>query len=417
MYRNRTSISDYYTVIRQEIEKCILEEDDATILHSDTNDLVDYYLSNNCLLPVEFDSDKEPTFEHRKEMRTVSAQEREEGYRDSGDLSFEYESIVVMMPILPNQKVKEILSLMSSTYSVSGEPEVTIGHDTLYFSFDIKGYGFKYEDDKVASKVNSGLETIKTWINWKNTDIVNENSRLKQDVRLFIEQRKDKLSQDTDRLNVLVQKINIPLKQKENPAVNRIKLEAKPLVKKVKPNPQLPEEYVLDQSKVLDIVSIIDNQGRQFEKTPRTYKAFEEESLRDVILVGLNSLFEGKATGETFSHNGKTDIYLNIDKGNVLICECKIWGGLALYHKTIDQLLGYLTWRHNFGIMITFSRQRNFSKILTEIQATITSHLSYKSEFKEENPHHFVSHHILPQDEMKKVEIHHLFYNLYSQKR
>ena len=74
------------------------------------------------------------------------------------------------------------------------------------------------------------------------------------------------------------------------------------LLKKVKPNPSLPEEYVLDRSKVLDVISIIDNQGRQFEKTPKTYKDFGEEDLRNVILVSLNSLFEGKATGETFSH-------------------------------------------------------------------------------------------------------------------
>lgn len=39
-----------------------------------------------------------------------------------------------------------------------------------------------------------------------------------------------------------------------------------------------------------------------------------EEALRDVLLVSLNSIFEGKATGETFSKRGKTDIYLNINK-------------------------------------------------------------------------------------------------------
>jgi len=210
-----------------------------------------------------------------------------------------------------------------------------------------------------------------------------------------------------------VQKINIPLKPKENEAVTRIKLDPKPLVKKVKPNPKLPEEYVLDRSKVLDIITVIDNQGRQFEKTPKTYKDFDEDGLRDVILVSLNSLFEGKATGETFSHKGKTDIYLNIDKGNVLICECKIWGGQALYHKTIEQLLGYLTWRHNFGIMITFAKQKNFSKILADTQTTIQGHTSYRSGFQKVTENHFLSHHKIDQDEAKDVEIHHLFYNLY----
>jgi hypothetical protein len=230
----------------------------------------------------------------------------------------------------------------------------------------------------------------------------------------YIEQRKSKLGQDSERINSLIKKINIPLKQKENEAATRIKLDPKPLVKKLKPNPKLPEEYVLDRAKVLDIISVIDNQGRQFEKTPKTYKDFDEEGLRDVILVSLNSLFEGKATGETFSNKGKTDIYLNIDKGNVLISECKIWGGQALYNKTIEQLLGYLTWRHNFGIMITFAKQKNFSKILTDAPATIQSHPSYRSGFQKIATNHFISHHKLDHDEDKDVEVHHLFYNLYA---
>lgn len=317
------------------------------------------------------------------------------------------------MPIIPNENTSEILGLGASTYSLSGEPKVTVGHDALYFSLDIKGYGFKYDDDKVAAEVNREISSVQQWIEWKNNDIVKENAQLKQFIQNFITQRKTKLNEDNQRIASLVQKINIPLKQKENEAVTRIKLDPKPLVKKVKPNPKLPEEYVLDRPKVLDIITVIDNQGRQFEKTPKTYKAFDEEGLRDVILVSLNSLFEGKATGETFSYKGKTDIYLNIDKGNVLICECKIWSGQAMYHKTIDQLLGYLTWRHNFGIMIIFVKQKNFSKVLVETPDIIQTHPSYRSGFQQIAANHFLSHHKLNHDEDKDVEIQHLFYNLY----
>ena len=297
-------------------------------------------------------------------MSSVCTSENSQRVKNEGDLKFEYESIIITFPIIPNENIRTILSLTSSTHSLSGEPQVSIGHDALQVSIDIKGYGFKYDDDQVAKEVNGAVERVKQWIGWKNTDIIKENVALKAHITNFITQRKAKLSEDSQRISSLVQKINIPLTQKQNPAATRIKLDPKPLVKKVKPNPSLPEEYVLDRSKVLDVISIIDNQGRQFEKTPKTYKDFGEEDLRNVILVGLNMLFEGKATGETFSHKGKTDIYLNIDKGNILIGECKIWGGQALYNKTIDQLLGYLTWRHNFGVMIIFVKQKNFSKVL-----------------------------------------------------
>ncbi|HHT9131288.1 MAG TPA: hypothetical protein ACFYED_02260 [Candidatus Tripitaka californicus] len=407
-------ISDYYRALQKQVQEQILGEKDEVILHSNTDELVEYYFAYNSLSPIEFDPNRDQTLEHKKEMRVVPARRREESYRYEGDLNFEYESIVVTFPILPNKKIQDILALQSSTYSLSGDPSVRVGHDALYLNIDIKGYGFKYDNDKVASEVNRGVDEVKTWIQRKNNDIVKENAQLEQNIRSFVEQRKAKLTEDTQRIASLVQKINIPLKQKENEVVKRIRLDPRPIVKKIKPNPKLPEEYVLDRSKVLDIISVIDNQGRQFEKTPKTYKDFEEEGLRDVILVSLNSLFEGKATGETFSNKGKTDIYLNIDKGNVLICECKIWGGQALYHETIDQLLGYLTWRHNFGIMLTFVKQKNFSKVLSDAPGIIQQHASYRSRFQQATINHFLSHHKLGQDETKDVEIHHLFYNLYT---
>lgn len=411
---NRASISDYYRALLEKIKEEILREKDETLLHSDTNELTDYYISHHAFEPVELDPERESSFEHKKDIRTVSANRREEFYRNEGDLKMEYESIVVTLPIIPNNAARQILELQSSTYLMSGEPKVSIGYSDLSFSIDIKGYQFSYDDDKVAAEVNRETEQVKQWLGWKNADINKENTTLRQQTMFYIEQRKGKLGQDSERINSLIKKINIPLKQKVNEAATRIKLDPKPLVKKLKPNPKLPEEYVLDRAKVLDIISVIDNQGRQFEKTPKTYKDFDEEGLRDVILVSLNSLFEGKATGETFSHKGKTDIYLNIDKGNVLISECKIWGGQVLYNKTIEQLLGYLTWRHNFGIMITFAKQKNFSKILTDAPAIIQSHSSYRSGFQKIAANHFISHHKLDHDEDKDVEVHHLFYNLYS---
>jgi hypothetical protein len=414
-YQDQKSISDYYRVLQQEIQERILGEKDATILHSSTDELVDYYTSSEALLTqIEFDPQRQPEMEHKKEMRRVPAEQRQEVYSYQGDLNFEYESIVVTVPILPTPRIQEILRMKASTFSLSGQPGVTVTDGGLVFQLDIKGYGFELTDDHTAAEVNAKLTMVKQWLEWKNADIRKENLAITRNVRTFIEERKKKLNADQGRIASLVQKINIPLKQKTNEAAMRIKIDPRPIVKKVKPNPKLPEEYVLDRPKVLDIVSVIDSQGRQFEKTPKTYANFEEEGLRDVLLVNLNSLFEGKATGETFSNKGKTDIYLNIDKGNVLTFECKIWGGSALYTKTIDQLLGYLTWRQNFGIMVTFVRQKNFSKVISDAPDAITQHSSYRSGFKQVSPTHFISLHVLPNDEGKQVEIHHLFYNLYA---
>jgi hypothetical protein len=244
-------VFDYYRELQKHVLDQILRESDETILHSNTDELVEYYFSHNSLMPIEFDPKQQPSFEHKKEVRIVPAHRREEFYRNEGDLNFEFESIVVTIPILPNDNVREILNLQSSTYSLSGDPKATIGRDALYFSIDIKGYGFAYDNDKVAAEISRGIEEVKTWIQRKNNDINVQNAQLKKNIRDFIEQRKVKLNEDAQRISALVQKINIPLKQKENEAVTRIKLDPKPIVKRIKPNPQLPEEYVLDRSKVL----------------------------------------------------------------------------------------------------------------------------------------------------------------------
>jgi len=203
------------------------------------------------------------------------------------------------------------------------------------------------------------------------------------------------------------------LKKKDTLADQKINIEHKPIVRRVKPSPQLPEEYVLDESKVNDIIEIVDNQADTFEKTPATFKNLGEEYLRNLICANLNGIFAGAATGETFSKKGKTDIYLNIKKGNILIFECKFWGGKQVYFKTIDQLRGYLTWRQNYGVIINFVKVKNFTQVLSQMQSIVEESNSYINGFKKINDTRFVSYHKL-EDEDKEVKIIHLFYNLYS---
>ena len=245
-----------------------------------------------------------------------------------------------------------------------------------------------------------------------NTEIEKCSITLQSRIRSFVSERKIKLEQDQDKYASLITQINIPLKKREDEATKRIQIDHKPLVSSVRPTAKQPENFYIDRQKVLDIISVIDNQGMQFEKTPQSFQQSGEEDLRNVILVGLNALFEGKATGDTFNNKGKSDIYLNIEKGSILVCECKIWAGQNLYGKTIDQLLSYLTWRENFGIMITFVRNKSFSKVLSEPEQVIISHKTFLNGFKKLSNTHFLSNHHLPGDDLKKVEVHHLFYHV-----
>lgn len=325
----------------------------------------------------------------------------------------ECEKIIVRLPILPNKDIDLIISLRTQAISLSGGLRFSIYRNNVVFEVEIKGYRINLDNKYVGDTILSTKSSIKGYLNAKNLEIEFENKKLNTNLTRFIEERKYKLDSDKNRINDLVNLIKISLARKDDEIVKKIQVNTKPFVIKLKPK-TIEEDYQLDKEKVLDIIKLINNQCLQFEKTPKTYEKLFEPNLRDLLLSNLNSVFEGQATGETFNFKGKTDIYLNIDKGNILVAECKIYGGVKLYHETISQLLRYLTWRQNYGIMINFCRQKNFTKIIEEAESIIKAHDSFDSGFKKLDKSHYVSKHTLPGDDYKYVEIHHLYFNLYT---
>ena len=401
----------YYSELFNELKIKIAQEQDDYIISNPTEDLVKFYL-NDALQPIEFDDSKEEKMSHDKSVKTIYAHEREWGYQQDGDLKVETEKIIVNLPIISNSKVGQILRLRTNSFSLSPKPEIDIRGNNVVIEFEIKGYGKNLNDNEIVQKINGTKSTIQGMLSSKNAEINSENRKLEQNLVQFIDQRKQKLDSDKSRLSNLMKLTNIPLERKESDTVKKIQIDTKPFVKKIKPKTP-DEDYQLDHDKVVDIIRLMDNQCLQFEKTPKTYENLGEENLRDLLLANLNSVFEGKAAGETFNNKGKSDIYLNIDKGNILVSECKFYGGEKLYHDTINQLLGYLTWRQNYGIMITFSKNKDFTKVIDDAESIITSHITYQSGLKKLDDSHFISKHTLPTDDYKYVEIHHLYYNLH----
>jgi hypothetical protein len=88
------------------------------------------------------------------------------------------------------------------------------------------------------------------------------------------------------------------------------------------------------------------------ERNPGDYVSWEEEQMRDALLVVLNTHYRGAAVGEAFNAEAKTDILVTVDNEHVFVGECKWWSGPADFAATnrtppsaLDQLLNYLTWR------------------------------------------------------------------------
>lgn len=408
------TFQDYYLALFNKIKLKILTESDDYIIAQPTEDLVKYYM-DIVLDPIELDPDKEESMELKKIIKTIFAHEREWACQQEGDLKIEAEIILVKIPICQNIKIEEILKLRTNSISILRDPKFKVKDNNIIIELEIKGYGLNMNNEQIQKSIISNKQQIHDIINSKNTYINFENSKLEQSLTLFINERKIKLDRDQNRLNDLVNLVKIPLARKGGNIVKQIQVNKKPFISRIKPKTPV-EDYQLDREKVVEIIKLLQNQCLQFEKTPKTYEKFDEPNLRDLLLSNLNSIFECLATGETFNNKGKTDIYLNIDKGNILVTECKFYGGEKLYHKTIEQLLGYLTWRQNYGIMLSFCNQKNFSKVLDDAEDIIKSHSSFEKGFQKFDKSHFISKHSLPEDDYKYVEIHHLYFNLYFEK-
>ena len=114
------------------------------------------------------------------------------------------------------------------------------------------------------------------------------------------------------------------------------------------------------------------------ELSPSAFQAVDEEALRSHFLVQLNGHYQGQATGETFNYEGKTDILIRSEGRNIFVAECKFWSGPKKLSETIDQLLGYSSWRDTKTAILVFNRNRDFSKVLAAIPEAVRSHPQYK---------------------------------------
>lgn len=92
----------------------------------------------------------------------------------------------------------------------------------------------------------------------------------------------------------------------------------------------------------------------------------------------MNGHYEGQATGETFNYQGKTDILIRSDGKNIFIGECKYWSGPKKFSETIDQLLGYSSWRDTKVAVIVFSRNRDFTNVVAAMDQTTKEHPNFK---------------------------------------
>jgi hypothetical protein len=389
---SREGIEDYYRNSVIEIRNAINAKSEEYILNSELEELTKYHIHEYLLPTIQVDSSRKDILE--KEQST------------SGRYGGTYVTLKIGIPIILEENIDKVISHHANPYLMNVNFSLENGY--LITSVQVPT-----NSQNVESRVQNELETLKTIIEQKNFNVRNGNPKLEQEIRNFISQRKEGLSQENRFVESIAEKLPIELIKKENaPIVPNLKVREK--IKPVIPTTKKMREPYLEKEKVDAVIELIRNQGRQFEVTPSVYSKMGETELRDVILGMLNAVFKGGATGESFVKKGKTDIHLKLDiEGDVLSSECKFWEGEKLYKTTIDQHFDYLTWKQNYAIQITFSRNKGFSDVINNAIKAAKEHPTYVSNsFKQISTNYFLTSNTFPSDSKKQIEIHHLIFDL-----
>jgi hypothetical protein len=137
------------------------------------------------------------------------------------------------------------------------------------------------------------------------------------------------------------------------------------------------------------ILSVMTNMALVMERSPSAFTSMDEEALRSHFLVQLNGHYEGQASAETFNYEGKTDILIRTNGRNIFIAECKYWSGPRQLADTIDQLLGYVSWRDTKVAIVVFNQNKDFSRVLEAIPKAIRGHGNFKRELDQTSESRF----------------------------
>lgn len=266
----------------------------------------------------------------------------------------------------------ELFYSQANVYSTS-PPRATIVGNELVLRFDMPADAPR----EVRPLVDRTLQEIEQYLGWQKPMIEAHNAALAGLAQQAIENRRSRLLAQSQRASAL----GIPVKRRDDAprtyAVPTARRKAAPSLPPASSSQFEPEPtWAMEQYE--QALKIMQDMALVMERSPDAFKSMNEEALRQHFLVQLNGQFEGKATGETFNMEGKTDILLREGDRNVFIAECKIWKGPKAFGEAMDQLLGYATWRDSKTAILVFNRGTETSTVLCGIETTVKAHANFK---------------------------------------
>lgn len=366
---NKGRISDVFANIIQNIKSSIENESENYILNVNEIEYIDHFEFKNKILPPEIHFEDVYADSYEKD---IPAEHFPRTYNVYAGEKYKREVIQFFIPCSGNVNLLNY-SPVSSFY-IGGAYNFEVKSDcimTEFISFTNKAEDIKKDYDNEEKNIKNNYDSLKK-------DIDSFNLILRTQVSSFLSQRKNKLLAK----NNLLSSLGVPLKKKENIAstfsVPKPLLREKIVIKPTVSEKGFKPEPTIDNENYLKILKLINDVGKNFERMPSLFKGKGEEDLRDHILMTLDPNFEfGSASGETFNKTGKTDIQLRYDSSVIFIAECKFWNGEKNYLSTIDQLLGYLTWRDTKASVIIFVKAKDITAIINKVEIETSKHTNY----------------------------------------
>ncbi|MCW0371302.1 MULTISPECIES: hypothetical protein [Xanthomonas] len=273
---------------------------------------------------------------------------------------------------IPFEGEAELFYARANTFNMN-PPRATIDKNELVLRYDSPAD----QPLNIRPLVDRALMDIEQHLHWQHGMIDAHNKALPHAADKAIQQRRARLLAQSARADAL----GIPIKRRDDApktyAIPAVKRRAAPILPpattaQFRPEPTWAMEQYEQALKIMQDMALV------MERSPKAFKSMNEEALRQHFLVQLNGQFEGRATGETFNMEGKTDILLREGDRNVFIAECKFWKGPKVFSAALDQLMGYATWRDGKTAILVFNRGTDTSTVLTGIDAAAKAHPNFK---------------------------------------
>lgn len=245
----------------------------------------------------------------------------------------------------------------------------------------------------VKSQFDQDLRDVQTMLTNLRADGEGYNHGLHRIATERIENRRAKLFGDRN----IAQSLGVPIRRREGQSLTYVHPGVRrkaPAVVRTAPRPKFAPEPALDLAEYEHILSVISDMARVMELSPSAFEHMNEEDLRFMFLFALNGHYES-VLGEAFNFGGKTDILIRAEGKNTFVAECKFWRGPQAFIETIDQLLGYASWRDTKTAIVLFNRERSLSRLLQQIPGLLQGHPNFRrmGDFQSETGFRCTLHH------------------------